>query len=181
MVQYQMSPRLLRIAGPAIEVSVNDRVEVALLDTGASVSSLDITFAQALQLPVSGTHRSTGATGGGDYPNFDASLHIPALEYHCSITGGRTALERARPSVGRHRWARHPLPVRIHSKRRNRHDTSHQAEFAVNDLVERSPLLQGLEILGIGTLSAGIGYALNQSQGGMCICLGAAMGLGVLQ
>ena len=28
-------------------------------------------------------------------------------------------------------------------------------------LVERSPLLQGLEILGIGTLSAGIGYALG--------------------
>ena len=28
-------------------------------------------------------------------------------------------------------------------------------------LVERSPLLQGLEILGIGTLSAGVGYALG--------------------
>ena len=28
-------------------------------------------------------------------------------------------------------------------------------------LVERSPLLQGLEILGIGTISAGIGYALG--------------------
>ena len=29
-------------------------------------------------------------------------------------------------------------------------------------LVERSPLLQGLEILGIGTLSAGVGYALGE-------------------
>ena len=29
-------------------------------------------------------------------------------------------------------------------------------------LVERSPILQGLEILGIGTLSAGIGYALGE-------------------
>lgn len=29
-------------------------------------------------------------------------------------------------------------------------------------MVERSPLLQGLEILGIGTLSAGIGYALGE-------------------
>ena len=29
-------------------------------------------------------------------------------------------------------------------------------------LVERSPLLQGLEILGIGTISAGIGYALGE-------------------
>jgi VIT1/CCC1 family predicted Fe2+/Mn2+ transporter len=28
-------------------------------------------------------------------------------------------------------------------------------------LVERSPLLQGLEILGIGTISAAIGYALG--------------------
>ena len=80
MVEYTMSPRLLRIAGPAIEVSVNGRVGVALLDTGASVSSLDITFAQALALPVSGTHRSTGATGEGDYPNFDATLFIPVLD-----------------------------------------------------------------------------------------------------
>ena len=74
-----MSPRLLRIAGPAIEVAVNRKVGVALLDTGASASSLDITFAEALELPVSGTHRSTGATGEGDYPNFDASLVIPVL------------------------------------------------------------------------------------------------------
>ena len=29
-------------------------------------------------------------------------------------------------------------------------------------IVERSPLLQGLEILGIGTLSAGVGYALGE-------------------
>ncbi len=29
-------------------------------------------------------------------------------------------------------------------------------------MVERSPLLQGLEILGIGTLSAGVGYALGE-------------------
>ena len=74
-----MSPRLLRIAGPAIEVSVNGRVGVALLDTGASVSSLDITFAQALELSVSRTHRSAGATGEGDYPNYDAVLVIPVL------------------------------------------------------------------------------------------------------
>ncbi len=80
MVEYTMSPRLLRIAGPAIEVSVSARVGVALLDTGASISSLDITFAQALELPVSGTHRSTGATGEGDYPNFDATLLIPILD-----------------------------------------------------------------------------------------------------
>lgn len=79
MVEYNMSPRLLRIAGPAIEVAVNRKVGVALLDTGASVSSLDITFAEALELPVSGTHRSTGATGEGDHPKFDASLVIPVL------------------------------------------------------------------------------------------------------
>ena len=74
-----MSPKLLHIAGPAIEVSVNGRVGVALLDTGASVSSLDITFAEAIELRVSGTHRSTGATGEGSYPNFDTSLLIPVL------------------------------------------------------------------------------------------------------
>ena len=51
-----------------------------MLDTGASVSSLDIAFAQALGLPVSGTHRSTGATGEGDYPNFDAAFLVPILD-----------------------------------------------------------------------------------------------------
>ena len=29
-------------------------------------------------------------------------------------------------------------------------------------MVERTPILQGLEILGIGSLSAGIGYALGE-------------------
>ena len=29
-------------------------------------------------------------------------------------------------------------------------------------MMERSPLLQGLEILGIGTLPAGVGYALDE-------------------
>ena len=32
-----------------------------------------------------------------------------------------------------------------------------------------------------GQISRDVGDELNQGQGGMCICLGAAMGLGVLQ
>ena len=83
-----MSTRLIRIAGPAIEVTVNDTVGVALLDTGASVSSLDITFAEALGLAVSGTHRSAGATGGGHYPNYDAAIYIPVLDVTISAPVG---------------------------------------------------------------------------------------------
>lgn len=53
---------------------------MALLDTGAYASAIDINLALELQLPVLGTHETTGATGIGEFPQFDAILEIPLLE-----------------------------------------------------------------------------------------------------
>ena len=80
MVQYHIPPESLLIDGPSIQVAVLGTHGTALLDTGADLSSIDIDFAQELQLPVLGIHASTGATGIGEYPQFDAVLEIPLLE-----------------------------------------------------------------------------------------------------
>ena len=80
MVQYYVFPQSLLTDGPSIPVAVSGVEGTALLDTGADLSSIDIAFAQRLQLPVRGIHSSTGATGVGKYPQFDAILEIPLLE-----------------------------------------------------------------------------------------------------
>ena len=80
MVQYHIPPDLLLTDGPSIPVAVARMRGMALLDTGADLSSIDIAFAQQLQLPVRGLHASTGATGVGEYPQFDAVLEVPLLE-----------------------------------------------------------------------------------------------------
>lgn len=80
MVQYYISPQSLLTDGPSIPVAVAGVEGTALLDTGADLSSIDIAFAQQLQLPIRGIHESTGATGAGEYPLFDAVLGIPLLE-----------------------------------------------------------------------------------------------------
>ena len=80
MVQYHISPDSLLTDGPFISVAIAGIAGVALLDTGADLSSIDIAFAQQLQLPIRGIHESAGATGAGEYPLFDAVLEIPLLE-----------------------------------------------------------------------------------------------------
>lgn len=52
----------------------------ALLDTGAYASAIDISLALELQLPVLGTHETAGATGIGEFPQFNTSLEIPMPE-----------------------------------------------------------------------------------------------------
>ena len=80
MVQYYISPQSLLTDGPSIPVTVAGMEGTALLDTGADLSSIDIAFAQRLQLPARGIHSSTGATSVGEYPQFDAVLEISLLE-----------------------------------------------------------------------------------------------------
>ena len=53
---------------------------MALLDTGAYKSAIDTNLASDLQLPTRGTHETAGATGSGEFPQFDAVLEIPMLE-----------------------------------------------------------------------------------------------------
>ena len=79
-VQYRVSPELLRWDGPPIRVVVAGRGGLALLDTGAGISCIDIAFAASLKLSEQGTHEVTGATGTGEYPRFRADLYVPPLD-----------------------------------------------------------------------------------------------------
>ncbi len=80
MVQYYVPPESLLRWGPYIPVIVAGVEGVALLDTGAYASAIDISLALDLQLPSRGTHEAIGATGADEYPRFDAALEIPLLE-----------------------------------------------------------------------------------------------------
>jgi len=59
---------------------VAGRRGLALLDTGAGISCIDIAFAASLQLSEKGMHKVTGATSAGEYPKFRADLHVPQLD-----------------------------------------------------------------------------------------------------
>ena len=80
VVQYYVPPESLLAYGPYIWVAVAGEEGPGLLDTGAASSAIDIALAKRLRLPVSGTHETTGVTGTGQYPQFDADLEIPLLE-----------------------------------------------------------------------------------------------------
>ena len=80
MVQYYVPPQSLLTWGPYIPVIVAGEEGLALLDTGAYTSAIDINLASDLQLPARGTHETAGATGSGEFPQFDAVLKIPMLE-----------------------------------------------------------------------------------------------------
>ena len=52
---------------------------MALLDTGAAFTAIDITAARASRLPVVDSHNASGATGGGRFPTFQGEVIIPLL------------------------------------------------------------------------------------------------------
>lgn len=88
-VEYRVSPELMRRDGPPIRVVVAGRSGLALLDTGADISCIDIAFAASMRLPELGTQQVTGATGTGEYPQFEADLYVPQLgvTVHSPIVG----------------------------------------------------------------------------------------------
>ena len=79
-VEYWVSPELMRRDGPPIRVVVAGRGGLALLDTGADISCIDIAFAASMHLSEQGTQEVTGATGTGEYPQFQADLYVPQLD-----------------------------------------------------------------------------------------------------
>ena len=80
-VEYFLPSAEIMRRGPYIPVTIDGEEGLALLDTGASLSYIDITTARFMQFAEDETtHRVTGATGRGTYPIFRGNLHIPALE-----------------------------------------------------------------------------------------------------
>ena len=65
--------------GPPIVIVAGGQRLVALIDTGASDSSIDITIARYLHWDEDGTHQAIGIDSQGDYPRFVGEFTVPLL------------------------------------------------------------------------------------------------------
>lgn len=84
--EYHISPAdYIRTVGPVIRIDVQGREGTALLDTGATWSSIDIDLAESLSLPRGQSRETAGATGRGTFPTFVTDLNIPVLGF--TLTG----------------------------------------------------------------------------------------------
>ena len=82
VVEYHIDPAdYIRTVGPIIAIEAQGGEGIALLDTGAAWSSIDINFAGSLSLPQGPSHDTAGATGRGTFPTFRTNLYIPILDY----------------------------------------------------------------------------------------------------
>ena len=79
--EYTIHPSYILEKGPPIVVQINGQPFLALLDTGASRSVIDIAAARDMRLVEDDKLSDMiGATGRGRYPQFQASLYIRILE-----------------------------------------------------------------------------------------------------
>lgn len=82
IIEYHISPvDYIKAIGPIIAIEVQGQEGIALLDTGAAWSSIDMDFADTLSLPQGLLRETAGATGRGTFPTFRADLYIPVLGY----------------------------------------------------------------------------------------------------
>ena len=65
--------------GPHIPVTIGAHPTVALLDSGARHSYIDIQLAEDLAARPAGRHTAHGATGTDSHPSFNIGFHIPLL------------------------------------------------------------------------------------------------------
>ena len=80
VVQYQArSAAFLLRDGPHIHVAIEDYQAIALLDTGARFSYIDLNLARNLRLPERGVHTASGATSTATHQTFEANFQIPLL------------------------------------------------------------------------------------------------------
>ena len=85
-IEYHINPaHYIRIIGPVIRIEVEGREGTALLDTGATWSSIDMDLAESLSLPQGQSRETAGATGRGTFPTFGTDLYIPVLGF--TLTG----------------------------------------------------------------------------------------------
>ena len=75
--RYRLEPEDIERSGVMIPILVRESTGVAMVDTGARITVIDIEYAQELGLEEDGTHRITGATGVGEYPRFRTDIEVP--------------------------------------------------------------------------------------------------------
>ena len=78
--RMQLDPRQLEESGITLPILVELTMGIAMVDTGARTSLIDITFARELEIREEGQHRITGITGQGKFPRFGTVIEIPWLE-----------------------------------------------------------------------------------------------------
>ena len=76
---YRLEPEDIERLGVMIPILVGESIGVAIVDTGARITVIDIEYARELGLEEDGTHRITGATGEGEYPRFKTNIELPWL------------------------------------------------------------------------------------------------------
>ena len=81
--RYQLEPEDIERSGVMIPILVQESTGVAMVDTGARITVIDIEYARELGLEEDGTHRITGATGGGEYPRFKTNIELPSSMSPC--------------------------------------------------------------------------------------------------
>ena len=91
----KLDPNQLILVGPSIRVSIGhfrtddaadtlpkeDEFAVALVDTGATESCIDISLAQKLELPIVDKMIISGAGGANSHGVYMAQIHIPDLQF----------------------------------------------------------------------------------------------------
>lgn len=91
----KLDPNQLTLLGPSIRVSIGhfrsgdesstipkeDEFAVALVDTGATESCIDISLAQYLELPIVDTMTISGSDGAKKHDVYMAQIHIPDLKF----------------------------------------------------------------------------------------------------
>lgn len=91
----KLDPNQLTLLGPSIRVSIGhfrvgdaantlpkeDEFAVALVDTGATESCIDISLAQKLELPIVDKITISGAGGAKSHDVYMAQIHIPDLKF----------------------------------------------------------------------------------------------------
>ena len=78
--RYSIPGDQLESSGPYIPVLIGNLMCIALLDTGATMSLIDIMTAREQNLPEAGTGPISGVTGTAEYPLFDTTIDIPWLD-----------------------------------------------------------------------------------------------------
>ena len=76
---YSPSPDFLIDNGPHIPVTIRGHSTVALLDSGARHSYIDIQLAEDLGARQTGQHTARGATSTDSHPSFNVRFQIPLL------------------------------------------------------------------------------------------------------
>ncbi len=78
--RMQLDPTQLEQSGVILPILVQLTLGIAMVDTGARTSLIDIAFARELDIKEEGEHRITGITGPGTFPRFSTAIEIPWLE-----------------------------------------------------------------------------------------------------